>query len=85
MGMVLQPEMLEQVEQEEKLEEEVQQLSMDAISWAKDPHCVRIRALIQNQLMLMLVHSGSSISFIGQHMVDKMGLEVDPCDPVRVS
>lgn len=34
--------------------------------------------------MLMLVHSGSSISFIGQHMVDKMGLQVEPCDPVRV-
>ena len=45
---------------------------------------MRVRALIQNQVMGMLVDSGSSTSFVSQRIVDKLTLQTEPASPVRV-
>jgi hypothetical protein len=82
--MVLSKEMLERVEQEEGQEEELHKLSLHAVSGADTPECIRFRALIQDQLMLMLVDSRSSTSFISQTMVDKLRLNSEPCAAVTV-
>lgn len=84
MNMVLTPEILEQIEQEEKQEEVDPLLSLNAISGADTLQCIRLRALVHHQLLLMLVDSGSSTSFISKQMVETLKLEVEECDPVRV-
>jgi hypothetical protein len=81
--MVLSEEQLGQIEKEEVQEEENHRLSLHAISGANSSECIRFRALIQNQLML--VNSSSSTSFISQVMVDKLKLATEPCSPVSVN
>lgn len=38
-----------------------------------------VRALIRNQMMLILVGSGSSTSFISRRMVERLGLPLTKC------
>jgi hypothetical protein len=38
---------------------------------------MRVRALIQNQVLVMLVDSGSSISFVSQRIVDQLILPTE--------
>jgi hypothetical protein len=76
--MVLDDEQLEQIEKEGVQEEEVHKLSIHAISGANNFECIRLRALIQNQLMLMLIDSGSSTSFISHAMIGKLRLTTEP-------
>jgi transcriptional regulatory protein LevR len=40
---------------------------------------------VGKQTMLMLVDFGSSINFISQHMVQKLGLAVTSCPSVSVN
>jgi hypothetical protein len=84
MEKVLTPEVLEQIEQEEKQEEEELKLSLNAINGDDDSQCIRLRALIQHQMLLMLVDSRSSTNFIRKQMVEKLKLEVEECDLVKV-
>lgn len=84
MARVLSPEELKQVEEEEGQEEEDNQLSLNAISGKEGSKCIRIRALVKDQLMLMLVDSGSSTNFTSQEMVKKLGLVTEDCKPLVV-
>jgi hypothetical protein len=59
-------------------------LSLHAVSGADTSECIRFRALIQDQLMLKLVDSGSSTSFMSQTMVDKLSLNSELCAAVTV-
>jgi predicted aspartyl protease len=45
---------------------------------------MRIRAVVQKQIMVMLVDSGSSTTFISEHMVQKLALPTHSCSPVTV-
>jgi hypothetical protein len=84
MGLVLSDEMLQQLDQEDKKVEETYKLSINAISGTDRENCMRIRALIQNQVLVMLVDSGSSSSFVSQRMVDQLALSTEVVSPVRV-
>jgi hypothetical protein len=64
--------------------EEASNLSLNAINGTDREGCMRVRALIQNQVMRMLVDSGSSTSFVSQRIVDKLTLQTEPASPVRV-
>jgi hypothetical protein len=85
MTRVLTEEDLKQVEQEEKQEEEIHRLSTHVISGASATKCIRIRATVQDQAMLMFIYSGSSISFISQSFMDKLGLKTESCSPMLLN
>jgi hypothetical protein len=57
--MTLTEEVLTHIEQEEKKEEETY-LSLNAISGTSNEECMGVRALLQNQILLILVDSASS-------------------------
>ncbi|KAK3146065.1 hypothetical protein QOZ80_3BG0261070 [Eleusine coracana subsp. coracana] len=52
---------------------EALQLSLHAVSAAPHPNTIRIRALVNNHVLVMLLDSGSSHSFISSRMVHKLG------------
>lgn len=56
---------------------------MHAVSGAESTYRVRFRALI-DQMMLMLVDSVSTGSFISEAMVKKLGLPIEECSLVNV-
>jgi hypothetical protein len=84
LGMTLSEHTLTQIEQEEKGEEENFMLSLNALSGTTNDECMALRALLQNQVMLVLVDSGSSTSFINKQLVDRMGLQVHLCASAKV-
>jgi hypothetical protein len=57
-------------------------LSLNAISCTNAEGWMRIRALIHNQVMLILVSSDILTSFISQSMVDKLDLLTESCPGV---
>jgi hypothetical protein len=44
----------------------VYKLSLNAISGTNWDNCMRVRTLIHNQMMVILIDSGSSTSFVSQ-------------------
>jgi hypothetical protein len=60
---------LNQLEVEDVLSAELGQLSLNAISGTESKDSMRIRALVQNKVMLILVDSGSSHSFFSQPFI----------------
>ena len=84
LGMTLSEQTLTQIELEEKGEEENFRLSLNALSGTTNEECMAVRALLQNQVILVLVDSGSSTSFINKQLVDRMGLTVHPCASCKV-
>jgi hypothetical protein len=82
--MTLTDEVLDRLEQEELVAEECFKLSLHAISGTMAEDCMGVRALLQNQVLLILVDSGSSASFISQAMVDRVGLPTQQCSLAKV-
>jgi hypothetical protein len=83
--MVLTDEVLQQLEQEDEQQGVCCQVSTQALSRTIGVNSMRIRAVVQKQVMVMLVDSVSSTSFICEHMVQKLALSVYPCSPVNVN
>jgi hypothetical protein len=67
--MVLTDEVLQQLEQEDEQQGVCCQVSTQALSRIAGVNSMRIRAVVQKQVMVMLVDSRSSTSFISEHMV----------------
>jgi hypothetical protein len=84
LSMTLSEQTLTQIEQEEKGEEENFMLSLNALSGTTNEECMAVRALLQNQVMLVLIDLGSSTNFISKQLVDRMGLPVHPCSSAKV-
>lgn len=59
--------------------DEEMHLSVNAISGAASSNTIRVRALVKNQVMLMLLDSGSSHSFIDSSFTQKLG-----CQPTAI-
>jgi hypothetical protein len=59
-------------------------LSLNALSGSESNNCLRLRALVGNQVMLILVDSGSSNSFINENMLDRIQCEVQDAPPIPV-
>ena len=83
MGLVLTDEVLQKLEHEEKCVQELCQLSWNAINGTECDGCMRVQALIQDQMLMMLIDLGSSTTFISQRIV-KMGLVTEDCSAVRL-
>jgi hypothetical protein len=74
MNMELSEETLNQLQIEDTPTEEMGQLSLNAIAGTKSGDAMRIRALVKKKVMLILVDSGSSHSFISESFVQNTGL-----------
>jgi hypothetical protein len=82
-NQVLTDEVLQQLETEDK-EMEQCHLSLATISGVDNDDSMRVRAINNKQLMLILVDSGSSAMFISSSMVGKLGLQTVACTRAQV-
>lgn len=87
LDVALTDEVLAELAIEDSLSTEFCQLSLNAISGTEEGECLTIRALVNNKVMLILVDSGSSHSFVGKSFLDKVGITAVPAplQQVRVA
>jgi hypothetical protein len=74
--IILSEEVLNLMEMNDIAEAQHLSLSLNALSGSESNNCLRLRALVGNQVMLILVDSGSSNSFINENMLDRIQCEV---------
>lgn len=76
---------MEKEEGNESSEEKELVLSECALSGVIGKKTIRLQGLIQNQELLILVDSGSSSSFIAEHVVDKLQLSTQDIVSTKVT
>jgi hypothetical protein len=59
-------------------------LSLNALAGSESSNCLRLRALVGNQAMIILIDSWSSSSFINAHMLPRIQCEVTEGPPLPV-
>lgn len=74
-------EVLNLMEMHDIAEAQQLSLSLNVMSRSESTNCLRLRALVGNQVMLILVDSGSS-SFINANMVERIQFEVTEVPPL---
>jgi hypothetical protein len=67
-------DILLQLEQEDAVAQDLFYLSMNAVTTKTKDNTIRLRALVKNKVMLTLVDSGSSHSFVSAALVKQLGL-----------
>ena len=77
-------EIIAQVEFEDALSSEFGQLSLNALAGTDHGNAMRIKALVKNQVMLTLVDTGSSHSFVSSAFLDRVGIQAVPTTPKQV-
>jgi hypothetical protein len=77
-------EVLNQLAVEDTLAEEFFYLSLNAISGTDSKECIQLKSLVKNKVMLILVDSGSSHSFVSAAFVSQAGLETESTIPKQV-
>jgi hypothetical protein len=77
-------EKLKQLEAEDDLLNNLCNLSLNAISGTDPQDCMWVRALVKNQVMLILIDSGSSHSSIDSSFANRVNLSIQPMSPVPV-
>jgi hypothetical protein len=75
---------LNQLVVEDALAEELYHLSLNVISGTEINECIKIRSLVRNRVMLILMDSGSSHSFVSTSFVAQAGLTTIPIKPRTV-
>jgi hypothetical protein len=80
----LSEETLNQLEVEDTLDAEIGQLSLNAMAGTDIGDSMRIRALVHNKTMLILVDSGISHSFMSQGFLQQTGLQSQVVVPMSV-
>jgi predicted aspartyl protease len=63
---------------------EMGQLSLNAISGTESGDSMRIRALVKNKVMLILVDSGSSHNFVSKEFLHQTGIQTSATTPLQV-
>jgi hypothetical protein len=63
------------------------QLSVDALAGTEGGETLRLRALVGNQVMLLLIDSGSTHTFVTKSFAERAGCEISPAPalPVKVA
>jgi hypothetical protein len=63
------------------------QLSVDALAGTEGGETIRLRALVGNQVMLLLIDSGSTHTFVTKSFAERAGCEISPAPalPVKVA
>jgi hypothetical protein len=82
LGVELTDDTLNQLAIEDALSKEMGQLSLNAIAGTETGESMRIRALVQNKVMFILVDSGSSHIFINQSFVSRVEVHTTPITPL---
>lgn len=77
-------EVLNQLAIEDALAEEFCTLSLNAISGTENGDAMRLRGLVKNKVMLMLLDSGSSHTFVSSAFLAMVGLVAVPTTPRQV-
>ena len=84
LDMPLSEEILTQLAMEDSISDEFGQLSLNAISGTDSGEALKVRVLVKNQVMLTLVDSGSSHSFVSADFLDWVGIIPVPTVPKQV-
>jgi hypothetical protein len=59
-------------------------LSLDALAGTAGEETIRLRALVGNQIMLLLVDSGSTHTFVNKVFAERAGCTISPATPLSV-
>lgn len=84
LDMPLSDEVLTQLAVEDSLTNEFCHFSLNAISGVEDGETMKLRAQVQDKVMLTLVDSGSSHSFVSTKFLKPVGLTPIPTRPQQV-
>ena len=74
LDQTLSEEVLTQLAVEDSLQEQFEHLSLNALAGTSQGEVLQLRALVQNKVLLMLLDSGSSHSFINQSFVQLLNI-----------
>jgi len=81
LDVVLTEEVLNQLAVEDALASDFCQLSLNALAGTEQGQAMKLTALVQNKVLLILVDSGSSHSFISKAFVQMLGISIVPMSP----
>uniref|UniRef100_A0A0A9BMS5 Uncharacterized protein n=1 Tax=Arundo donax TaxID=35708 RepID=A0A0A9BMS5_ARUDO len=84
LDVVLTEGILNQLAVEDALAEEFCTLSLNAISGKDEGEAMKLRAMVKNKVMLILIDSGSSHSFVSTSFVNKVALQSISTTPKQV-
>ena len=84
MDAPLSEEVVAQLELEDSLTDEFGQLSLNALAGTEEGQALKLRALVKNKVMLTLVDSGSTHSFVSAQFLQQVGIIPVPTTPTRV-
>lgn len=76
--------MLNQLAIEDALPDQFCQLSLNAISAADNSNCMKLKTKVHDKVMLVLMDSGSSHSFVSSNFVQLVGLSTVPMPQKKV-
>jgi len=77
-------EVPQQLASEDIVTEEFEQLSLNAILGTSNGDVLKIQALVQGKVMLLLLDSGSTNSFVNSSFLQKVGIQSTPTVPKQV-
>ena len=78
-------EMLNQLAVEDLLAADFYQLSLNALSSMDSTNSIKLRTLVKNKVMLILLDSGSSHSFVSKQFIEVANLPTTLIPPKRSS
>jgi hypothetical protein len=84
LNVVLTEEVLNQLAVEDALASDFCQLSLNALAGTDQGQAMKLRALVQNKVLLILVDGGSSHSFVSKAIVQMLGISTVPMSPYQV-
>jgi len=80
----LSDEVLNDLVAEDALHEEFCQLSLNAITSSESTNCIKLKTRVKDKVMLILIDSGSTHSFISSQFVTMAQLPTIPIQPKKV-
>lgn len=80
----LSEDVLNQLEIEDVLSQEPCNISINAIAGTESADSMKVRALVQNKVMVILIDSGSSHSFVNANLVHTLGITPSKTCPMEV-
>ena len=84
LDVTLTDEVLHQLELEDALASDFYQLSLNVVAGTEIGEAMKLRALVQNKVMLILIDSGSSHSFVSQAFVQQFKIPTVSMAPQQV-
>ncbi|KAK3151411.1 hypothetical protein QOZ80_3AG0245520 [Eleusine coracana subsp. coracana] len=81
---ILSDEVLDVIVANAMTEEDEMHLSLNAIAGTASPRTIRVRALVKNQVLIMLLDTGSSHSFVDKSLADRIGCSQSLIRPRKV-